>query len=93
MPSTPLAVQPATREQTVAPDLRGPAPATPDHDASNAKARLPRRAATARRHRNRWRRAINSLRQIFKTGYYDPRFQRPDAVEDDYYRFRNQPRG
>jgi hypothetical protein len=27
------------------------------------------------------------------TGYYDPKFQRPDVVEDDYYRFRHQPRG
>jgi hypothetical protein len=24
---------------------------------------------------------------------YDPIFQRPDLVEDDYYRLRNQPRG
>jgi hypothetical protein len=26
-------------------------------------------------------------------GCYDPRFERPDLVEDDYDRFRNQPRG
>jgi hypothetical protein len=93
MPSTPLAVQPTTGEQTVAPDPRGLAPATPDHDASDAKARLPRRAATARTRSNHWRHAINSMRQVFKTNYYDPKFQRPDRVEDDYYRFRNQPRG
>jgi hypothetical protein len=24
-------------------------------------------------------------------GYRDPLFERPDRVEDDYYRFRNQP--
>jgi hypothetical protein len=26
-------------------------------------------------------------------GYHDPLFERPDLVEDDYYRFRHQPRG
>ena len=25
--------------------------------------------------------------------YHDPLFRRPDLVEDDYYRFRHQPRG
>jgi hypothetical protein len=25
-------------------------------------------------------------------GYYDPLLERPDLIEDDYYRFRNQPR-
>jgi hypothetical protein len=24
--------------------------------------------------------------------YYDPLFERPDLIDDDYYRFRNQPR-
>jgi len=24
---------------------------------------------------------------------YDPVFERPDLIEDDYYRLRNQPRG
>jgi len=26
-------------------------------------------------------------------GRYDPLFEQPDLVEDDYYRFRNQPYG
>jgi len=26
-------------------------------------------------------------------GDYDPVFERPDLIEDDYYRLRNQPRG
>jgi hypothetical protein len=28
-----------------------------------------------------------------EAGYYDPRFERPGQVEDDYYRFRNLPNG
>jgi hypothetical protein len=30
-----------------------------------------------------------------KTGasWHDPLFERPDLIEDDYYRLRNQPRG
>jgi hypothetical protein len=31
--------------------------------------------------------------RMLTTGYYDPKFQRPDVVEDDYYRLRHQPRG
>jgi len=27
-----------------------------------------------------------------RDGYYDPLLWRPDLIEDDYYRFRNQPR-
>jgi hypothetical protein len=35
------------------------------------------------------------LRRVTNTGasYCDPRLERPDLVEDDYYRFRNQPDG
>jgi hypothetical protein len=34
------------------------------------------------------------LRRLAKTRatYYDPLFERPDLIEDDYYRLRNQPR-
>jgi hypothetical protein len=28
-----------------------------------------------------------------RASYYDPLFGRPDLIEDDYYRLRNQPRG
>jgi hypothetical protein len=88
MPATPVAVSPVAGEQAAALDR-----VTSDRDASNAQARLPRRAATAKTRGNRWQHALNGVRHIFETSYDDPRFQRPDAVEDDYYRFRNQPRG
>jgi hypothetical protein len=41
------------------------------------------------------RRVANLLRRRPKTGarYSDPLFWRPDIVENDYYRFRHQPRG
>jgi hypothetical protein len=39
------------------------------------------------------RQAIASLRQAFTTSHYDSKFDRPDVIEDDYYRFRNLPRG
>ena len=44
---------------------------------------------------DRLRRAARLLRQVPTTGgsYHDPLFERPDLVEDDYYRFRNRPRG
>lgn len=41
------------------------------------------------------RRLAGQLRPVHQPGwsYYDPLFERPDLVENDYYRFRNQPRG
>jgi hypothetical protein len=41
-----------------------------------------------------WR-VVGLLRRVPKTGacYYDPLFERPDLIEDDYYRLRNQPHG
>ena len=44
---------------------------------------------------DRLRRVASLLRRVPKTGgsFYDPLFARPDLVEDDYYRFRHQPRG
>jgi hypothetical protein len=41
------------------------------------------------------RRVAGLLRRAPKTGgsYRDPLFERPDLVENDYYRFRNQPHG
>ena len=46
-------------------------------------------------HGDRLRRIAGLLRQVPKTraSYYDPLFERPDLIEDDYYRLRNQPRG
>ena len=39
------------------------------------------------------RRVAGLLRRVRKSGgsHHDPLFARPDLVEDDYYRFRNQP--
>jgi len=43
---------------------------------------------------DRLRRLAGLLRRVPKAGgHRDPLFERPDLVEDDYYRFRNQPRG
>ena len=44
---------------------------------------------------DRLRRLAGLLRRVPKTGTgrHDPLFERPDLVEDDYYRFRNQPHG
>jgi hypothetical protein len=51
------------------------------------------RARTETRGNRLWR-ALGLLRRVPKTGasYYDPLFARPDLVEDDYRRLRNQPR-
>jgi hypothetical protein len=32
------------------------------------------------------------VQRVFATSHYDTLFMRPDLIEDDYYRFRNQPR-
>jgi hypothetical protein len=44
---------------------------------------------------DRLRRIVGLLRRVHKTRarYYDPLFERPDLIEDDYYRLRNHPRG
>ena len=44
---------------------------------------------------DRLRRVASLLRRVPTIGgsFYDPLFGRPDLVEDDYYRFRHQPRG
>jgi hypothetical protein len=44
---------------------------------------------------DRLRRIVGLLQRGPKTGasYYDSLFERPDLIEDDYYRLRNQPYG
>src|SRR5215472_8115034 len=44
---------------------------------------------------DRLRRVAGLLRRVLEIGgsYHDPLFERSDLIEDDYYRFRNQPRG
>ena len=83
MPSAPPAVDAVTGtlDLAEAPDTRIPVPVAPDHDPSTA---------------TRPRRLVDLLRRARRSGgssYYDPLFGRPDLVEDDYYRFRNQSRG
>lgn len=39
------------------------------------------------------RRQVGRLLRLFRACYRDPLFERPDLVEDDYYRLINQPRG
>jgi hypothetical protein len=58
-------------------------------------AACPSRTSSARREdrRSRMRRLVGLRHRVPKNhgDCYDPRFERPDLVEDDYYRFRNQP--
>jgi hypothetical protein len=93
MPSAPHAAQPVTGtpQEAVAPDTGASAP-TPGRAPNNAKARQLRPTAPDILCGNHLRRVVNGLRHVLKASYYDPKFQRPDMVEDDYYRFRNQPR-
>ena len=39
------------------------------------------------------RRQVRRLLRVLSARYHDPLFERPDLVEDDYYRLSNQPRG
>jgi hypothetical protein len=39
------------------------------------------------------RRQVRRLLRLLSACYRDPLFERPDLVEDDYYRLSNQPRG
>lgn len=55
------------------------------------RGRGPWRKAMPRR--DRQRHFARLLLRVFGTGYSDPLFERPDLVEDDYYRFLKQPRG
>jgi hypothetical protein len=74
---------PATPATTADTDTRELAP-TPRTGAR------PRSATPA--HGDWVRRIAGLLRQALRTGIYDPSFERPDLIEDDYFRFRHQPR-
>lgn len=52
-------------------------------------------SARAETRADRLRRIASLLRRTPKTraSCYDPLFERPGLIEDDYYRLRNQPRG
>ena len=80
MPSAPPASPAVTvsRDQAGAAGPIAPLPAMPGPRTSRALLAL--------------RRAAGLLRRMPGTGNYrDPLFERPDQVEDDYYRYRNQP--
>lgn len=80
MPSAPPASPAVTvsRDQAGVAGTSAPLPAVPGRRTSRALLAL--------------RGAAGLLRRISGTGgYRDPLFERPDLVEDDYYRFRNQP--
>lgn len=98
----------STRDQARAPGTRAPAAVTPGNGPRKARGPLPHRAQTApsaparldktgsaETRGDHLRRVAGLLRRVLKTGgnYRDPLFERPDLVEDDYYRFRNQPHG
>jgi hypothetical protein len=57
---------------------------------AGSAAGAPTRPAISRRNR-RWRIA-GLLAPMLRSSYLDPLFERPDLIEDDYYRFLNQPR-
>jgi hypothetical protein len=38
------------------------------------------------------RRVTGAVRRALEAHRYDSAFERPDLIEDDYFRFRNQPR-
>jgi len=42
--------------------------------------------------RDRRSRLAGLLARVLKTSYHDSLFERPDLIENDYYRFLNQPR-
>jgi hypothetical protein len=77
---SPLARRAARRAQTVLPAI-----ARSDRTGS----------ARAEIRGDRLRRVVGLLRRVPKTGAscHDPLFERPDLIEDDYYRLRNQPHG
>jgi len=70
----------------------------PSRAAGSAQPSLPAAifdTAGATIRRVRQRRSARPLRWLARAGgsYRDRLFVKPDLVEDDYYRFRNQPRG
>lgn len=77
---SPLARRAARRAQTVL-------PATVRSDSAGS--------TRAEIRGDRLRRVVGLLRRVPKTGAssYDSLFERPDLIEDDYYRLRNQPHG
>jgi hypothetical protein len=74
---------------TVSPAV-DPATNTLEQPAGLAAA-APTHRAISRRSRP-WR-ITRLLGPVLRSSYLDPLFERPDRVEDDYYRFLNQPRG
>ena len=81
MPSVPsvLSTTSDTRDDASAPDTSAPAAAERPNLPAKTRDPIVRRMA-------------NRLRRARETSYYDRSFDRPDLIEDDYFRFRHQPR-
>jgi len=50
-------------------------------------------AGISRRRYDLWRHAGRLVLRVVGTTYRDSLFERPDLIEDDYYRLQHQPRG
>jgi hypothetical protein len=81
MPSVPsvLSTTSDTRDYASPPDTSAPAAAERPNVPAKTRDPIVRRMA-------------NRLRRALETSYYYRSFDRPDLIEDDYFRFRNQPR-
>ena len=96
MPSAPLAVKTVTGNQAGATDAPDPGPLPRRVPAlprwPHVRGLLGGRGLTALL---RWPRVSGASRRAPRPSrdYHDPLFERPDLVEDDYYRFRHYPRG
>jgi hypothetical protein len=65
-------------------------------EATDARDQLPITSPPARaqkRHDARQERFVGLLTRVRWTSYHDSLFERPDLIEDDYYRLIHQPRG
>jgi hypothetical protein len=65
-------------------------------EATDARDQLPITSTPTREQKRRdarQKRVVGLLTRLRWTSYHDSLFERPDIIEDDYYRFLNQPRG
>jgi hypothetical protein len=68
-------------------------PLIADTDTRDQSTEAPANERGTKPSRGRRRQVGRLLLRLLGTGYRDSLFERPDLVEDDYYRFINQPRG
>ena len=70
-----------------------PFPLIADPDTREQSTEAPANERGTKRSRHHRRPVGRLLLRLLGTGYRDSLFERPDLVEDDYYRLINQPRG